>query len=337
MTGALLDVTGRVEVLRGQGHRRPVGGGGRGRRARHRRPQRSRARRRCSTSIAGDERPDAGTILFDGADVTRQRADRRCRAGLARTAQVPRPFEDMTVFENVLVAAAFGAGRPAGRGRRSPRVAALERTHLLAGPTTGPARWACCRASGWSWPGRWPPGPGCCCSTRSPAGLTDAEVLELVDDVKAIHAEGITIVWIEHVVHALLAVVDRMVAMSFGRKIAEGDPAEVMASPAVQEVYMGVAAGVTEPLLECRGLSAGYGAFQALFGVDLRVDEGETVAVIGANGAGKTTLLRTLAGLVPATGGTVRFAGGDLLAVPAHRRVARASPWSPRAGGCSPA
>jgi branched-chain amino acid transport system ATP-binding protein len=75
-------------------------------------------------------------------------------------------------------------------------------------------------------------------------------------------------------------------------------------------------------LLDVRGLSAGYGAFQALFGVDLQVDEGETVAVVGANGAGKSTLLRTLAGLVPATGGTVRFAGGDLVAVPAHRRVA---------------
>ena len=75
-------------------------------------------------------------------------------------------------------------------------------------------------------------------------------------------------------------------------------------------------------LLDVAGLSAGYGDFQALFDVDLRVAEGETVAVIGANGAGKSTLLRTLAGLVTATGGTVRFAGEDLLAVPAHRRVA---------------
>jgi branched-chain amino acid transport system ATP-binding protein len=72
-------------------------------------------------------------------------------------------------------------------------------------------------------------------------GLTDGEVLELIDDVKAIRTEGTTIVWIEHVVHALLAVVDRMVAMSFGRKIAEGEPDAVMGSPAVQEVYMGVA------------------------------------------------------------------------------------------------
>jgi branched-chain amino acid transport system ATP-binding protein len=76
-------------------------------------------------------------------------------------------------------------------------------------------------------------------------------------------------------------------------------------------------------LLEVRGLSAGYGDFQALFGIDLQVDEHETVAVIGANGAGKSTLLNTVAGLVPTSGGTVRFAGEDLLAVPSHRRVGR--------------
>jgi branched-chain amino acid transport system ATP-binding protein len=82
--------------------------------------------------IAGDEHPDTGTITFDGVDVTRQRADRRCRAGLARTAQVPRPFEDLTVFENVLVAAVFGSGRPVReREAVAPAVAALERTHLL--------------------------------------------------------------------------------------------------------------------------------------------------------------------------------------------------------------
>jgi branched-chain amino acid transport system ATP-binding protein len=76
-------------------------------------------------------------------------------------------------------------------------------------------------------------------------------------------------------------------------------------------------------LLEVRGLSAGYGDFQALFGIDLQVDEHETVAVIGANGAGKSTLLNTVAGLVRTSGGTVRFAGEDLLAVPSHRRVGR--------------
>jgi branched-chain amino acid transport system ATP-binding protein len=75
-------------------------------------------------------------------------------------------------------------------------------------------------------------------------------------------------------------------------------------------------------LLEIDGLASGYGDFQALFDVNVRLDEGETLAIIGANGAGKTTLLRTIAGLVPATAGSIRFAGRNLLGVPAHRRVA---------------
>ncbi|HZM41926.1 MAG TPA: ABC transporter ATP-binding protein [Acidimicrobiales bacterium] len=192
--------------------------------------------------IAGDEHPDAGTITFDGVDVTRQRADRRCHAGLARTAQVPRPFEDLTVFENVLVAAVFGSGRPAReREAVAPAVAALERTHLLdrandrAGTLGLLSRKRLELARGLA------TRPRVLLLDEIAGGLTDGEVLDLIDDVKALRSEGMTIVWIEHVVHALLAVVDRMVAMSFGRRIAEGDPDEVMASPAVQEVYMGVA------------------------------------------------------------------------------------------------
>lgn len=75
------------------------------------------------------------------------------------------------------------------------------------------------------------------------------------------------------------------------------------------------------PLLDVERLGAGYGDFQALFDVDITVGEGETLAVIGANGAGKTTLLRAISGLVPASTGAIRFAGGDLMAVPAHKRV----------------
>ena len=72
-------------------------------------------------------------------------------------------------------------------------------------------------------------------------GLVEAEVHELVETIKGLHSDGITIIWIEHIVHALLAVVDRIVAINFGENLAEGDPEEVMASPEVQEIYMGVA------------------------------------------------------------------------------------------------
>ena len=192
--------------------------------------------------IAGDLSCDRGSILLEGSDVTRTPPDRRCRQGLARTAQIPRPFEGMTVFENVLVGAVFGAGVPTSESQATPvAVEALERAGLLASanmragavPLLGRKRMELARALATR--------PKILLLDEIAGGLTEAEVLELVETIRAIHADGVTIVWIEHIVHALLAVVDRIMAMSFGTKIAEGDPAEVMASPQVQEVYLGVA------------------------------------------------------------------------------------------------
>jgi branched-chain amino acid transport system ATP-binding protein len=73
-------------------------------------------------------------------------------------------------------------------------------------------------------------------------GLTESECHELVATIKSIRAGGTTIVWIEHIVHALLAVVDRLIVLNFGAKIAEGEPRRVMASPEVREIYTGIAA-----------------------------------------------------------------------------------------------
>jgi branched-chain amino acid transport system ATP-binding protein len=191
--------------------------------------------------VAGDLHPDSGSIEFDGRDITRVRADQRCRAGIGRTSQIPRPFEAMTVFENVLAAAVFGAGFPLGEKEATElAVRALERTRLLgrsnlpAGrlPLLGRKRLELARALATT--------PKVLLLDEIAGGLTEAEVLELVETIRAIHADGTTIVWIEHIVHALLAVVDRIMAMSFGVKIAEGEPHDVMSSPEVQEVYMGV-------------------------------------------------------------------------------------------------
>lgn len=192
--------------------------------------------------IAGDLSCDRGSILIEGEDVTRTSPDWRCRRGLARTAQIPRPFEGMTVFENVLVGAIFGAGVPMSEAHATPvAVEALDRAQLLGAantragalPLLGRKRMELARALATR--------PKILLLDEIAGGLTEAEVLELVDTIRDIHAGGVTIVWIEHIVHALLAVVDRIMAMSFGLKIAEGDPAEVMASPEVQEVYLGVA------------------------------------------------------------------------------------------------
>ena len=166
----------------------------------------------------------------------------RCRLGIGRTYQVPRPFEDMTVFENVLVAAQQGGGQrgqasyDAGRG-------ALDDAGLLAGRRTArPARSDCSSASAWSWRGRSPPRPRLLLLDEVAGGLTDPEMVELVDVVRRARAGGVAIIWIEHVVRALVETVDRLICLAGGRIIGDGEPAEVLASPAVKEVFLGTEA-----------------------------------------------------------------------------------------------
>jgi branched-chain amino acid transport system ATP-binding protein len=191
--------------------------------------------------ISGELFPDRGHVLYEGRDITRTRPDLRAKAGIARTAQIPRPFEGLTVFENVLVGATFGT-REHRRAATDRAVAALELADMI-GKANVPAgalplldrkRLELARALATK--------PKVLLLDEIAGGLTEAEVHELIDKIREIHAGGVTIVWIEHIVHALLAVVERIVAMSFGRKIAEGEPRTVMASAEVREIYMGIAA-----------------------------------------------------------------------------------------------
>jgi len=191
--------------------------------------------------ITGDLLPDAGSIVFEGRDITRLRADKRVRVGVARTAQIPRPFEQMTVGENVLAAAVFGSGSPRREHVALPdAAAALERTGLSDRANRPAGSLALLDRKRLELARALATGPSLLLLDEIAGGLTDAEVQELVDTVRVIRAEGVTIIWIEHIVRALLAVVDRIMAMSFGVKIAEGDPHEVMDSPQVREVYLGM-------------------------------------------------------------------------------------------------
>ncbi len=189
--------------------------------------------------VSGDIAVNAGQVLFDGRDVTRLTAAERCRAGIARSHQVPHPFVGLTVFENVLVGAVFGSGLSERAARLQVR-AVLERTGLidkadrLAGalPLLDRKRLELARALATR--------PRLLLLDEIAGGLNDHEVPALLETIRSIRAEGVTIVWIEHIVHALLAVVDRLVALDFGRKVTEGEPRAVMADPAVREIYMGI-------------------------------------------------------------------------------------------------
>ena len=188
--------------------------------------------------ITGVHRVDSGRVVFKGRDITHLSRHARCRAGIGRTFQIPKPFSDMSVFENVLVCATYGRGQNE-RVSYQRCVEALELTQLTdkanqpAGKLTllNRKRLELARALAGD--------PSVLLLDEIAGGLTEAEVEDLILTVRALHAEGYSIIWIEHIVHALLATVDRIFAISGGRKLIEGDPSEVMCSEEVQACYMG--------------------------------------------------------------------------------------------------
>ena len=191
--------------------------------------------------IAGGLVADAGTIRLDGRDITAARPHVRCIAGIARSYQIPRPFEKLTVFENLLVAAVHGqrkteAGAAQLCGEILERLRLLTRANVLAGSLTllERKRLEMARALATA--------PRLLLLDEIAGGLTESECRELVDTIKELRTTGVTIVWIEHIVHALLAVVDQLIVLNFGKKIAEGNPDTVMSSTAVRQIYIGIAA-----------------------------------------------------------------------------------------------
>src|SRR5499427_3874809 len=191
--------------------------------------------------MTGTTPPDGGRVTFQGRDVTRLPPSRRCAMGIARSFQIPQPFGGMTVFENLVVAAAFGSGRR--EGDVYERCTALLRRCTLADKANRYAgsltlidrkRLELARALATS--------PRVLLLDEVAGGLTEHECVAMVDLIKAVRKQGVSIIWIEHVVHALLAVVDRLVVLHNGGFIAEGEPHAVIRSAAVADIYMGIPA-----------------------------------------------------------------------------------------------
>jgi branched-chain amino acid transport system ATP-binding protein len=191
--------------------------------------------------VSGDLRADAGEVHFAGREISMLSPHRRCRLGVGRSYQIPQPFGAMTVFENLLVAASFGAGL---RERDAYPVCVevlemsglLPRANALAGTLTllDRKRLELARALATR--------PKLLLLDEITAGLTEPEARELIDELKALRARGTTMIWIEHVMHALLAVADRLIVINYGQKIAEGAPQAVIDDVAVKRVYLGIEA-----------------------------------------------------------------------------------------------
>jgi branched-chain amino acid transport system ATP-binding protein len=188
--------------------------------------------------IAGVLSPNGGRILFENRDITRMRPWHRCRIGIGRTYQIPKPFTQMSVFENVLAAAAHGGNMPLPRAKREAeavlmRVGLTHRAMVPAGRLTllDMKQLELAKALALA--------PRLLLLDEIAGGLTEAECAVLLGTIREVHRSGVTIVWIEHVIHALRGIVTRLAVLAGGSMIAMGTPEDVLHDRRVREAYLG--------------------------------------------------------------------------------------------------
>ena len=195
--------------------------------------------------LTGDEQPSAGSVTFDGVDVTRLSPEEHARLGMARTHQVPVTFEDMTILDNVMVGAFLRHPR-----RRDALAAATEVLrftglgevgHLRAGTlgTPGRKRLEIARALA--------TGPRLLLLDEALAGLTPAEIRRALALVRDIHTSGVTLVIVEHLMEVIFTLARRVIVFNYGAIIATGTPEEIVNNPRVVQAYLGTRAAHRPP------------------------------------------------------------------------------------------
>jgi branched-chain amino acid transport system ATP-binding protein len=192
--------------------------------------------------IGGDLRQDAGDVRLAGRSLTKLDSAARCRLGIGRTYQVPRPFEKMSVFENVLVAAQQGG---AARRRDAYELTArvLSETGLDRAPNLPAGRLGLLQRKRLELARALATRPRLLLLDEVAGGLTDPEVEELIEIVRTARVtHGLAVVWIEHVVRALVETVDRLICLAGGTIIGDGTPREVLEMQSVKEIFLGVSA-----------------------------------------------------------------------------------------------
>ncbi len=189
--------------------------------------------------ITGNLTPDQGTVAFEGRDVTRVPAMQRCFAGVGRSFQIPQPFDNLTAFENLLVAAMHGRNMDQKEVQQAC-AEILDQTELLAVANKPAAGLSLLQRKRLEMARALATDPKLLLLDEIAGGLTDAECVALIETIRSVHARGVTIIWIEHVLHALTSVVERLLVLDFGKVIGIGAPDEIMNRQDVREIYLGI-------------------------------------------------------------------------------------------------
>ncbi len=191
--------------------------------------------------ISGTLTPDSGRVLYAGRDITGLPPARRCAMGIGRSFQIPLPFGGMSVFENLVVASAFGGNRRE-RDAYARCMEILERCGLAAKANRPAASLALLDRKRLELARALATDPAVLLLDEVAGGLTERECHALIELIREVRRSGVSILWIEHVVHALVASIDRLLVLHNGAFIAAGDPAAVIKSPQVSEIYLGIQA-----------------------------------------------------------------------------------------------
>jgi branched-chain amino acid transport system ATP-binding protein len=189
--------------------------------------------------ITGNISPDSGSIEFCGRNITRVPAMQRCMAGIGRSFQIPQPFTKLTVYENLVVAATHGR-KLSEAAVRDDCADILVKTELISRANTLAGQLSLLERKRLELARAMATEPKLLLLDEIAGGLTEGECQALIRTIKDIHESGVTIIWIEHVLHALTSVVERLLVLDFGKVISIGKPDDIMASQEVQEIYLGI-------------------------------------------------------------------------------------------------